>query len=146
MRRKGLCKRDLLKSSVTGGWKNFVNIAQVGFERFGWLEALLTDVALVQRLRIPFVDFSNVFMESCECTSGELASIYLRRMNHKSSTGGKSENSWTHLTKVPQLIGMSFNMLGQIWFWFGTIVFVQVFVRSVKSGSQVFVQFCQVLT
>ena len=146
MRRKGLWKRDLLKSSVTGGWKNFVNIAQVGFERFGWLEALLTDVALVQRLRIPFVDFSNVFMESCECTSGELASIYLRRMNHKSSAGGKSENSWTHLTKVPQLIGMSFNMLGQIWFWFGTIVFVQVFVRSVKSGSQVFVQFCQVLT
>ena len=130
---KVFCKRDLLKSS--GGWKDLVDFAQMGFEIVGYLEALLTGVALVQRLRIPFVDFSNVFMESCECTSSELASIYLRRMNHKSSTGGKSENSWTHLTKVPQLIGMSFNMLGQIWFWFGTIVFVQVFV-----------QFCQVLT
>ena len=83
MRRKGLCKRDLLKSSVTGGWKNFVNIAQVGFERVGYLEAFLTGVALVQRLRIPFVDFSNVSMESCECTSSELASIYLRRMNQQ---------------------------------------------------------------
>ena len=98
------------------------DLSRDGFERDGYLEALLTGVALVQRLRIPFVDFSNVFMESCECTSGELASIYLRRMNHKSSTGGKSENSWTHLTKVPQLISVNFNMFGQIWFWLGAIV------------------------
>ena len=60
-----------------------MDFAQVGFERVGYLEALLTGVALVQRLRIPFVDFSNVFMESFEYTSSELASIYLRRMNQQ---------------------------------------------------------------
>ena len=60
-----------------------MDFAQVGFERVGYLEAFLTGVALVQRLRIPLVDFSNVSMESCECTSSELASIYLRRMNQQ---------------------------------------------------------------
>ena len=89
MRLKGLCKRDLLKLSVyTGGWKDLVDFSQVGFERFGCVEALLTGMALVQRLRIPFVDFSNVSMYSFELTSSKLASIYLRRMNHNSSTGG----------------------------------------------------------
>ena len=53
-----MCKRDLLKSSVTGGWKDLVDFAQEGFEIVGCLEALLPDVALVQRLRIAnFVDF-----------------------------------------------------------------------------------------
>ena len=115
-------KRDLLKSS--GGWKDLVDFAQMGFEIVGYLEALLTGVALVKRLRIPFVYFSNVFMESYEFTSSELASIYLRRMNQQIQYWWNISrlNSWTHLTKVPQLISVNFNMFGQIWFWLGAIV------------------------